>query len=206
MLTSWRFIILAVVLLAFVFFYTFNAKNSSEKPPSLEYSSRLMQERKGKDKYFKENENSPIENKTTFKALQYFVIDERYKIAANLERVESGAKIIMQTSDNKADTLAIFGYAKFDFGGKNHKLSLYKTENTRLLFLPFRDNTSGNETYGGGRFLDVSITDIVGNKVILDFNLAYHPYCAYNHTYICPIPPAENTLDMTVKAGEKLMK
>jgi uncharacterized protein len=204
MLNNWGFRIFLIVILSFIFFYTFNSGNSVEKPASLEYASRLKQERIGKDKFFKENEASPIENKTDFKALKYFEINENYKIKADLELDKSGTKNLIQTTDNKADTLVRYGTAKFKLNGTVHQLVIFKTPNSRLLFAPFRDKTSGNETYGGGRFLDIPISDVLGNKVVLDFNLAYHPYCAYNHTYICPVPPKENTLANSILAGERL--
>lgn len=205
MLNNWGFRIFIIVILSFIFFYTFNSENSVEKPPSLEYSSRLKQERIGKDKFFKENENSPIENKKDFTKLEYFDINEKYKVKAVLELDKSETKNIINTTDNKADTLIKYGVAKFILDGKSLQLTIFKTENSRLFFLPFRDKSSGSTTYGGGRFLDIPITDVLGNKVVIDFNLAYHPYCAYNHTYICPVPPKENTLDLEILAGEKLM-
>ncbi len=205
MLSNWGFRIFIIVILSFIFFYTFNSENSVEKPSSLEYSSRLKQERIGKDKFFKENENSPIENKKEFKNLDYFEIKEKYKIEAVLEIEKTETKNILNTTDNKADTLIKYGVAKFLIDGKSFQLTIFKTENSRLFFLPFRDKSSGSSTYGGGRFLDIPITDVLGNKVVIDFNLAYHPYCAYNHTYICPVPPKENTLDIEILAGEKLL-
>jgi uncharacterized protein len=204
MWNNWGFRILVIVILSFIFFYTFNSGNSVPKPPSLEYASRLKQERIGKDKYFKENKDSPIENKADFKGLKYYEINEKYKVVASLILESDDKKNIIQTTDNKADTLKVFGVAKFEINGKMSQLTIYNQQNSRSLFVPFRDGSSGKETYGGGRFLEVSITDVLGNKVVLDFNLAYHPYCAYNHTYICPIPPKENTLEISILAGEKL--
>jgi len=77
------------------------------------------------------------------------------------------------------------------------------TDYADYLFIPFTDNTSGNESYGGGRYLDYKISDIKNNKLLLDFNKAYNPYCAYTTGYNCPIPPAENDLKVAIKAGEK---
>jgi uncharacterized protein len=204
MWNNWGFRILVIVILSFIFFYTFNSGNSVQKPPSLEYASRLKQERIGKDKYFKENKDSPIENKADFKGLKYYEINEKYKVVASLILESDDKKNIIQTTDNKVDTLKVFGVAKFKINGKMSQLTIYNQQNSRSLFVPFRDGSSGKETYGGGRFLEVPITDVLGNKVVLDFNLAYHPYCAYNHTYICPIPPKENTLEISILAGEKL--
>lgn len=204
MWNNWGFRIMIFVVLAFIFFYTFNSQNSVEKPPSLAYSARLAQERLSKDKFFKENKESPIEDKKSFESLNYYKIDENFKINATLTLDKTGLRIPLQTTDNKADTLVKYGVASFVIKDKPCSLTIYKTTNSRLLFLPFRDKTSGNETYGGGRFLDIPLSDIVGNKVVIDFNLAYHPYCAYNHTYICPVPPKENSLPVEIPVGEKL--
>jgi uncharacterized protein len=70
--------------------------------------------------------------------------------------------------------------------------------------LPFKDLTSNKETYGAGRYLDFGVNEVNGNEITIDFNRAYHPYCAYNHTFTCPVPPAENTLNVAMKAGERL--
>lgn len=206
MWNNWGFRILLFVVLSFIFFYTFNAKNPAEKPPSLEYTSRLKQERIAKDKFFKEDGQSPIEKKSAFKGLAYFEIDNAFKVTAELILDNAEKKYAISTTDNKADTLIKFGVAKFTLGGKVNQLTLFKTENSRLFFLPFRDLTSGKQTYGGGRYLDVPQSDMLANKVVLDFNLAYQPYCAYNYTYICPVPPLENVLNIEITAGEKLIQ
>lgn len=206
MWNNWGFRILLFVVLSFIFFYTFNAKNPAEKPPSLEYASRLKQERIAKDKFFKEDGQSPIEKKSEFKGLAYFEIDNTFKVTAELILDKTEQKYAIATTDNKADTLIKFGVVKFNMGGKLNQLTLFKTENSKLFFLPFRDLTSGKQTYGGGRYLDVPQSDMLANKVVLDFNLAYQPYCAYNYTYICPVPPIENALNIEITAGEKLIE
>ncbi len=206
MWSNWGFRIMLFVVLSFIFFYTFNSKNPAEKPPSLEYSSRLKQERLAKDKFFKENDESPIEKKSEFKGLQYFDITDSFKVAAKLEIEKTEKKYPITTTDSKADTLIKYGVAKFTLGGKTNQLTIFKTENSRLFFLPFRDLTSGKQTYGGGRYLDIPQSDMLANKVVLDFNLAYQPYCAYNFSYICPVPPSENTLQIAISAGEKLIE
>ena len=99
------FIIFTVVVLAFIFYYTFNSENTVPKPPSLSYISRLNQKRIGIDKYLKEKEDSPIENKAQFKGLKYFDIDEKYKIIAAFELTKSDEKIILATSGAEIDTL-----------------------------------------------------------------------------------------------------
>lgn len=197
--------ILAVVVITFIFFYTFSAKQSKEKaPPSLEYASRLQYERTQKDKYFKENENSPISKKADFKGLKYFEVGESFKVMANLQLAKGDNRFILQTTGTKPDTLLVYGTASFDLGGKNQVVKLFRSTVNNLLFLPFKDATTGKETYGGGRYLDIPITNVLGNKVELDFNQAYHPYCVYSHDYVCPVPPKENTISVAITAGEKL--
>lgn len=94
---------------------------------------------------------------------------------------------------------------KFTLNGKALELNVYQSrknyQTDKRLFLLFTDLTSGNESYGGGRYIDLRIPD--DDEVILDFNKSYNPYCAYNYNYSCPIPPAENHLDISVKAGVK---
>jgi uncharacterized protein (DUF1684 family) len=99
-----------------------------------------------------------------------------------------------------------YGYFEFDAGGKMCRVQVYRTiENIqaggRELFIPFRDATSGQETYGAGRYLD--LRENTTGAYELDFNKAYNPYCAYTETYSCPVPPAENTLPIPIPAGEK---
>jgi uncharacterized protein (DUF1684 family) len=99
----------------------------------------------------------------------------------------------------------------FTINGKDFQLTLYKNEipspnpkYSDLLFLPFTDETNGKTTYGGGRYIDVSIKDIKNGFLALDFNKAYNPYCAYSNGYRCPVPPEENDLQLEILAGEKL--
>ena len=105
----------------------------------------------------------------------------------------------------------VFGTATFKIKGKNYSLNIYQSQDLmtnpqykNYLFLPFTDLTSGNETYVSGRYIDLMIEDVKNNKVVLDFNKAYNPYCAYvSGKYNCPIPPKENALPVAIKAGEK---
>ena len=99
----------------------------------------------------------------------------------------------------------------FDLKEKPFKLNIYQNQDLikkegfeDYLFLPFLDNTNGEESYGGGRYIDMRIPD--GDTIIVDFNSAYNPYCAYNEKYSCPIVPRENYLDTEVRAGVKAFK
>jgi len=107
-------------------------------------------------------------------------------------------------------TFIKYATLSFDLGGETRDLSVYRNlevirmpQYKNYLFLPFKDQTSGDITYGGGRYINLSTLDIKNSKVELDFNKCYNPWCAYSDGFNCPIPPVENTLNMEILAGEK---
>lgn len=143
----------------------------------------------------------------SFGGLDYFYFDSTYQITATFKK-SKGKKFEMPTSTERLPIYRRYGLITFVFQGKECTLEVYqnmalrkKKKYKNYLFIPFRDETSRNETYGGGRYLDVEIPK--GELIELDFNLAYNPYCAYSHRYSCPIPPDENTLKISILAGEK---
>ena len=143
-----------------------------------------------------------------FKGLNYFDIDSTFRIKARFKK-KKGRKFKMPTSTERTPIYRRYGYVYFTIDGTEHKLTVYQNMGLRknpeykdYLFLPFRDATCPDESYGGGRYLDMNIPE--GQELILDFNMAYNPYCAYSHRYSCPIPPVENTLDIPISAGEKI--
>jgi uncharacterized protein (DUF1684 family) len=142
--------------------------------------------------------------------LPFYTIDPAYRITAALERFEDPEEITMQTSSTRLAKYEIFAQATFELNGASLSVPLYRSLRTdiapkyqNLLFLPFKDHTSGKETYGGGRYLDLPIPS--GNKLVIDFNKAYHPYCAYTTGYSCPVVPEDNYLDLPVEAGIKMV-
>jgi uncharacterized protein len=170
----------------------------------------LMQAREETNKEFANPETSilPEEDIPTFHGLQYFDINSDFRIEAKFKRIKNGEEFKMKTSTNRLPVYKPFGYITFKLKGKKHKLTVY--QNMELskkegyedyLFLPFTDLTNGDSTYGGGRYIDMRIGDL--KKLNLDFNSAYNPYCAYNAKFSCPIPPAENHLEIAVEAGVK---
>ena len=145
-----------------------------------------------------------------FEGLDYFLIDTNYIVKATFIRKKE-KKFNLPTTTSQTPVYRQFGIVKFELNGAQHELKVYQNLELRknpdfknYLFLPFRDSTSGNESYGGGRYLDL----IIPNKenIKLDFNFAYNPYCVYSYRYSCPIPPEENTLKTSIKAGEKIPK
>lgn len=164
-----------------------------------------------KDQYFKLAHDSPIphEYRDAFHGLNYFAYDTNFRVRAKFTRYESPAAISMITSKVTTSEYSRYGYFEFEFNEKKHKLHAYKQTHGEgghegTLFVPFRDKTSGKESYAAARYLD--IMELPGTDYVLDFNLAYNPYCAYSDYYICPFPPAENSLDLEVRAGEKKFK
>jgi uncharacterized protein (DUF1684 family) len=112
----------------------------------------------------------------------------------------------MNTSSGKLKMYSEYARLEFEIDGKNYELYAYQSHRLRAmdeykdyLFLPFKDHTNGIESYGGGRYIDLSIPE--GETILLDFNQSYNPYCAYRDGYSCPIPPEENHLELKVNAG-----
>lgn len=143
-----------------------------------------------------------------FEGLAFFKVDPAYRISARFTR-SIGKKFEMPTTTDRKPIYRRYGYVDFVLNGDSCRLTVYQNmalkkqkEYKKYLFIPFRDATSGKETYGGGRYLDTEIPS--GEALILDFNRAYNPYCAYSHRYSCPIPPEENTLKVAISAGEKV--
>lgn len=142
-----------------------------------------------------------------FGGVDYFPFNRAFQLEATFE-VDKGKKFKMPTSTDRKPWYRRYGYITFQVQGKTYSLTAYQNlalkkskEFKNYLFVPFRDLTSGISTYGGGRYLDLHIPD--GTTLILDFNTAYNPYCAYSYRYSCPIPPSENTLPIAIPAGEK---
>jgi len=142
-----------------------------------------------------------------FRGLDYYDYDSKFQINAVFKK-QKGPKFEMATSTERKPIYRRYGIITFNLDGKKFKLEVYQNiklikskEYKNYLFVPFRDKTSGNESYGVGRYLDLKKQK--GNMWLIDFNLSYNPYCAYSYRYSCPIPPMANTLNVSIKAGEK---
>ncbi|MEK7854989.1 MAG: DUF1684 domain-containing protein [Acidobacteriota bacterium] len=169
--------------------------------------------RQGRDREFRDTEKTPLSEAdlASFTGLSYFAVDSSYRVQARFERTADEKFFLMPTSSTVLKKFVKYGALTFRLSGTEHKLSVYQgdpeirakfPEYANLLFIPFRDLTSGHTTYGVGRYIDIRMPK--GNIVILDFNLAYNPNCAYGtDKYSCPIPPKENHLKAEIRAGEK---
>ena len=142
--------------------------------------------------------------------MKFFPVQQQYRITATFERKENSRWFMMSTSGNTKQQYRVYGIIRFNIHDTAVALHIYQSRSLMSsekykehLFIPFTDLTSGRETYGGGRYIDLYISDIINNTYVIDFNKAYNPYCAYTTGYNCPLPPKENDLTVAVKAGEK---
>jgi hypothetical protein len=143
-----------------------------------------------------------------FKSLDFFPINEKAFVVAQFVRTKKEKPFKMKTSTSRTPIYIKYGEITFTLEGKELKLNVYrdielskKAAYKDDLFLPFSDLTSGKESYIGGRYIDLKLPK--GDTIVVDFNTAYNPYCAYNYNYSCPLVPLENDLDVEVKAGVK---
>lgn len=163
--------------------------------------------RKQKDKFFKESPDSPLlqEDKDVFEGCNYYPVDSKFRVVATLVPDTNPGIFKVQTTTGDFKQYTRIGRLEFTIDGQKHSLTAFmppadEPMHGNRIFVPFRDKTSGTETYGAGRYLDLNKR--AGNEYVLDFNRAYNPFCAYSPYYSCPLPPGENTLPIPVRAGE----
>jgi len=172
------------------------------------YDRDVLASRAAKDAMFKSSPDSPLvpADRATFTGLLYFPVNSLYRMPSRLDEDRSNTTVIeLSTSSTEKRRMQRVGSLRFTFNGKPLSLTAFADEGTRTitrLFVPFGDLTSGETTYGGGRYLDLDRTPT--GLYDLDFNRAYHPYCVYNIDYVCPVPPRENRLEIAILSGEKL--
>lgn len=157
----------------------------------------------------RESPESPVakEKRANFPELVYFPTSQDYRVPAALDVTPDEQAFEMPTSTGQRRRMRRIGALEFTLKGQPLKLTAFaEADDTALrrLFVPFGDRTNGTETYPGGRYLDLDRT--ATGIYDLDFNRAYHPFCLFNPTYDCPIPPRENRLPVPVRAGEKLQQ
>lgn len=175
------------------------------------YTHTINEQRQQKDRFFVVSPNSPLpheERHKRFTGLAYYPPDPVFHVTVEIVPLSQPEIVQLATSTGEIRPQARYAELRFRLGGQQFLLYGFANpheRHTHELFVPFRDATSGRETYGPGRYLDVAL-DHPARRVhmaTLDFNLAYNPYCAYSPNYSCPIPPAENTLPIAITAGER---
>lgn len=188
-----------IIVLIFTSLFTF----AQSKKAAEAFQKNLNEE-------FADAKKSPLteEDRLAFEALDIFPIDENFIVESTFTKSKNEKSFEMKTTTDRAPLYVKYGEISFVLNGEKFNLNVY--QNLELikrpgfkkhLFLPFSDLTSGNETYIGGRYIDLQIPK--GKTITIDFNQAYNPYCAYNYKYSCPIVPLENDLATHIKAGVK---
>lgn len=174
------------------------------------YTGEINQQRQETDSVFRYAPDSPIDSatKTKFSGLNYFPVSEEYMVEARLRKIPNPTVISMPYTQGGTEKYVRYAEIHFSINEKPLKLLAYRPvdmltnkEMHKRLFIPFYDETNGGDTYGGGRYIEIDMP--FDTSFTLDFNKAFNPYCAYNSSYTCPVPPAENSLPVAVKAGEK---
>jgi uncharacterized protein (DUF1684 family) len=176
------------------------------QPPADDYAQALAAARGAKDEMLRTASDSPVprDKRQILLPLPYFAGDPAYRVPASLAPdPQTGGVLQMLTSTGQQRPTQMMGVLQFVLHGQPLKLEAFAEEgsNGQRLFVPFMDETTGHETYAAGRYLDLDRT--ATGIYVIDFNAAYNPYCAYNPTYDCPVPPRENRLPVAIRAGEK---
>ncbi|MEZ0609831.1 DUF1684 domain-containing protein [Fibrella sp. WM1] len=167
------------------------------------YRAEMIASRQKKDDFMRNSADSPLLDKEAFSGLPYFDPDPSFRVQARLEPFPAGQsqKLVVHLTDGSEEVYEKYAHANFTLNGQSCRLLVLKFDGN--LTVLFQDATSAKETYGGGRYIDIEPNTVADNQVVLDFNTAYNPYCAYNPNYACPLPPPENKLPVAVKAGER---
>ncbi len=166
-------------------------------------STRLDRFRGNKNEFFRTDEHSPLQpdQQRAFTKLNYFPENDDLVFQVRLdENSVSHDPVMLETTSGTQQQFIPAGRIAFDIDGETVHLTLYRESGRGRYFLPFKDATSGHESYAGGRYLDPQETP--DGVLTVDFNYAYNPYCAYSEDWTCPIPPKENELDVPIRAGE----
>ncbi|MBN2472651.1 MAG: DUF1684 domain-containing protein [Anaerolineae bacterium] len=167
-------------------------------------TNQLAEFRQEKDRFFAQDSHSPLtpEQQRSFRRLDYFPENDALRLEVHADVLPAKEVIQMQTSTGGVERYLRYGRFAFMVEGKPVELTIFS--NQHGFFLPFVDALAGAETYGAGRYLEPE--HLGGNRFLVDFNLAYNPYCAYNDRWTCPITPPENRLPIPIRAGEKLFR
>lgn len=194
------------IALAFLIISNLHATAQTD---SLQAIAEIIAFRKKLNEEYKNREESPLDaaDFARFVGHDFFPIDLEYRVNASLTITEGTPFFAMKTTTSRFATERIYGYISFTMAGKQFRLPVYQSkelmatdEYADYLFFPFTDETNGKQTYAGGRYLDLRIPKD-GNTLVVDFNMAYNPYCAYSSRFSCPVVPAENHIDCRLPVG-----
>lgn len=178
------------------------AMSCNSEDPNAKYLEDMNAYRNDVKEFFRNSEDSPVVDMTDKIIPFFYEPNPEYKVEAYLEEFATKDTLEMLTTQSDVRTMIRYGDLKFKLNDEKFSLTAYvNIEHPESFFIPFHDETNGHETYEAGRYLDLEI--VKESKYILDFNLAYNPYCYYNAKYSCPIVPEDNYLKTKIEAGEK---
>jgi uncharacterized protein len=184
-------------LLSVLIFQNISAQNNAYKDSLNAYQQNYI-------------DNHEVVGKDDKKFIHFYPVDKSYRVTASFKKINDAEGFYMNTASGMKQKYFHYGLLTFKLHDSLIHLHIYRSASLMkqekykdYLFVPFGDATSGFESYGGGRYLDFIISDIKNNRLVIDFNKAYNPYCAYTTGYNCPIPPKENLLSVPIPAGEK---
>ena len=169
-----------------------------------DYTAQIREQRDRREEFFANNPNSPVPA-DRFAGLSYYPVDPDYRFELRLREHDDVESLTVETTAGGQQEYLRWGEFRFDLAGEEQRLQAYRSDADEDRFwVPFRDDTNDEETYGAGRYLDLEPdSHRTGDRWVLDFNAAYNPTCAYNEAYECPLIPVENWLDLPVEAGEQ---
>ena len=187
------------IIVLIIIIYSFSGNDDAA------YIKEIETIRKEKINFLAFNPESPIDESLNLTSFDFYEVSSKYKVKAELILFDNPGRVKIPTNDGNTRDYIRFSSAAFEIDGQEDTLTLFIepsfNANYKRAFVPFSDESNSSETYPAGRYLDVEIKN--DEYVILDFNLAYNPYCAYDESFVCPIPPQENSLKLNIKAGEK---
>jgi uncharacterized protein len=198
--------LIPVILIIAVVAFAIYSMQGNKATTSEDYVKFVQQERVEMEAFMKSGTGSPFsQDSILFEGLNFFPANVKYRVKAKLKPIDDKKVVMLSTSDGKEQKYLEYAFAEFELEGIENRLLILEVmemgPQRGKLFLAFSDETSGRETYGAGRYLDVKKVP-AATSIELDFNLAYNPYCAYNDKYSCPFPPKENLLKVAIRAGE----
>ena len=182
--------------------------SSAKLVVEMSWKEEIARQRERKEQYFGGDPRSPLppDEREAFDGLNYYPIDESYRYELSLQEYDEPEPVVVGTSTDGEQEYLAWGEFTFTVDGEDVSLVAYRSDaDEDRLWVPFRDATSGEETYGAGRYIDLEPEHhrTADGEWILDFNEAYNPTCAYSDRYECPLPPTENWLEVAIEAGEK---
>jgi uncharacterized protein (DUF1684 family) len=203
---KWFLVMISCIIPAFSYGKVVLSAPDGIEDPMERREEKLKEFRDRKDLFFKEAPQSPLKDadRKKFKGLFYYPINLKFGMVGSIERYRTEPKPIyvnLPTNKGREKKYVKYGRFRFKWEGKEYVLQIYRPLGGGELFLPFKDKTSIAETYPEGRYL--YIEPMPGDKVLMDFNRAHNPFCAYNEKYTCPFASQENWLDTSIRAGEK---